>query len=151
MQLRCNVCYRKLIFDNEHDWYRCRICRNYDMCSDCVGLIKEEVIHIHQNSNRNHNQFYKLRPSLHETVWENHCNNVLSFDGGGIRGYSSLLMFKKYCQGLNPSVPDDKFDAFVDSILRNKFDLVVGTSIGGIISILLALRIPFSKITSLRT
>jgi predicted acylesterase/phospholipase RssA len=53
---------------------------------------------------------------------------VLSFDGGGMRGYLSLLWFQKFVQlwGINEA-----------DIWKN-FDVITGTSIGGIIALALA-------------
>lgn len=53
---------------------------------------------------------------------------VLSFDGGGMRGYLSLSWFKKFVQlwGIN------------ESDIWKHFDVITGTSTGGIISLSLA-------------
>lgn len=53
---------------------------------------------------------------------------VLSFDGGGMRGYLSLLWFQRFVQlwGINEA-----------DIWKN-FDVITGTSIGGIIALALA-------------
>ena len=55
--------------------------------------------------------------------------SVLSFDGGGYRGYASLLVLKNILRRLQPEGP-------VFPYLY--FDLICGTSTGGLIAILLA-------------
>jgi len=94
---------------------------------------------------------YKMNP---KDKRQDQCHNILSFDGGGIRGYCSLLMFEKYCKELQNCIPDHNvkdsdLNDFVYQIIREKFDLICGTSIGGIIAIMLALGIPFSELKDL--
>jgi patatin-like phospholipase/acyl hydrolase len=83
--------------------------------------------------------------------------NVLSFDGGGIRGYASILMFKEFLrrcleekkkeQGIqNPIVKDQELDDYLYEFISTKISLICGTSIGGIISLLLGLKVPLSGI-----
>ncbi|OQU97004.1 NACHT domain-containing protein [Cladophialophora immunda] len=53
---------------------------------------------------------------------------LLSLDGGGVRGLSSLLILKKLMEGLDPDDPPKPCDYF---------DLIGGTSTGGLIAIML--------------
>ncbi len=50
---------------------------------------------------------------------------ILSFDGGGARGYMSLVWFKRFIQtwGINPAA------------LAQQFDVICGTSVGGIVAL----------------
>ncbi len=47
---------------------------------------------------------------------------LLSLDGGGIRGLSSLLILKEVMKAINPSAPPRPCDYF---------DMIAGTSTGG--------------------
>lgn len=61
---------------------------------------------------------------------------VLSIDGGGIKGlYSSRIL--------------DYFEEYFDCSLADTFDMVCGTSTGGLIALGVSQGIPVSKITSL--
>lgn len=53
---------------------------------------------------------------------------LLSLDGGGVRGLSSLLILKKLMESLNPDEPPKPCDYF---------DMIGGTSTGGLIAIML--------------
>tara|TARA_R110002050_G_scaffold86742_1_gene184121 strand:- start:2861 stop:3892 length:1032 start_codon:yes stop_codon:yes gene_type:complete len=81
--------------------------------------------------------------------------NILSFDGGGIRGYLSMLLFEKYIkllmlrEGRGDDVTPEEVDIFAQRVVREKFSLVTGTSIGGIIAIMLGMETPLSYILKL--
>ena len=51
---------------------------------------------------------------------------ILSLDGGGVKGYLSVLMLEKLEKGLQRKFNDTK-------AIGERFDLIVGTSTGGII------------------
>jgi len=53
---------------------------------------------------------------------------LLAVDGGGVRGISSLLILKKLMESLNPDDPPKPC---------NYFDMIGGTSTGGLIAIML--------------
>ena len=53
---------------------------------------------------------------------------LLSLDGGGIRGISSLLLLKKLMESIDPKDPPRPCDYF---------DLIGGTSTGGLIALML--------------
>ena len=53
---------------------------------------------------------------------------LLSLDGGGVRGLSSLLILQKLMEALNPTNPPLPCDYF---------DMIAGTSTGGLIAIML--------------
>lgn len=53
---------------------------------------------------------------------------LLSLDGGGVRGLSSLLILKKLMESLDPDEPPKPCDYF---------DLIGGTSTGGLIALML--------------
>ena len=61
---------------------------------------------------------------------------ILSFDGGGERGYLSMQFFQRFIQlwGID------------QSMLAKKFDVICGTSIGGIIALALAFGKPIDEI-----
>lgn len=68
---------------------------------------------------------------------------MLALDGGGIRGlYTAILLDE-----LDRSFPRDAGAA--DSDLGRKFDLITGTSTGGILACALAAGIPIRKVTAL--
>lgn len=48
--------------------------------------------------------------------------NLLSLDGGGIRGLSSLYILKRIMESINPECPPKPCDYF---------DMIAGTSTGG--------------------
>ncbi|KAG5654010.1 hypothetical protein H0H81_008319 [Sphagnurus paluster] len=54
---------------------------------------------------------------------------VMSFDGGGVRGISSLYILKEIMSKVSPNNPDLKPCQY--------FDMIVGTSTGGLIAIML--------------
>ncbi|QRV97071.1 patatin-like phospholipase protein [Ceratobasidium sp. AG-Ba] len=57
---------------------------------------------------------------------------ILSLDGGGVRGYSTLIILKKFLLHLKAQSPDKK-----DILPADYFDLIIGTSTGGIIALML--------------
>ena len=59
--------------------------------------------------------------------WDGHLN-LLSLDGGGVRGLSSLMILKNIMENLNPDSPPLPCDYF---------DMIGGTSTGGLIAIML--------------
>ncbi|KAK4194319.1 acyl transferase/acyl hydrolase/lysophospholipase [Triangularia verruculosa] len=59
---------------------------------------------------------------------------ILSFDGGGIRGLSSLLMLRKIMKQI---AEDEKIEDAKSLRPADYFDLICGTSTGGLIAILL--------------
>ena len=56
------------------------------------------------------------------------CLNLLCLDGGGVRGLSSLYILQRLMEELNPDNPPKPCD---------HFDLIGGTSTGGIIALML--------------
>lgn len=78
-----------------------------------------------------------------EIMNENKSYRVLSLDGGGMRGLytASVLqsLIKQYSQSNNETNKD----------IGKAFDLVVGTSTGGILACALAMGVPLSKIIEL--
>lgn len=66
---------------------------------------------------------------------------ILSFDGGGERGYLSLSFFQKFVQlwGISPSS------------IASQFDVITGTSVGGIIGLGLAFGLTPSTISNFFT
>lgn len=53
---------------------------------------------------------------------------LLSLDGGGVRGLSTLLILKRVMEGINPVDPPKPCDYF---------DMIGGTSTGGLIALML--------------
>ena len=61
-------------------------------------------------------------------------------DGGGVRGLSSLLILQELMQQINSSIRDDRHavgEKHEDAQPHEIFDLVAGTSTGGLIAIML--------------
>lgn len=67
---------------------------------------------------------------------ENQCFRILALDGGGIRGVCTAVYLAQL---------EDE----IDGHLYEYFDLVCGTSIGGIIGIAVALDVPMSKVKNM--
>jgi len=62
--------------------------------------------------------------------------NILSLDGGGVRGLSSLLILRRIMSQLHlKHDPEDEDDAPI--LPCDQFDLICGTSTGGIIALML--------------
>jgi patatin-like phospholipase/acyl hydrolase len=127
-----------------HEWRHCNYCVDYDECVECYELKKNEKKKHHPH------KLELVKRGLYESNLNS--DNILSFDGGGIRGYLSILMFDKYIRSLmlesesihNPT--DDQVDIWVSHFLPKKFNLICGTSIGGIIAVMLAMDFPLSTI-----
>jgi len=140
----CDVCNEPL----KSEWYHCSFCKDcYDECDTCWKEKKKQG-KAHPHSMKN------MVWSLYEDHIANQVN-ILTFDGGGIRGYLSMLMFERYCVQVKKThekrtgPTKQTLDQFVQEMLRKKFHLISGTSIGGIIAIMLGLEIPLSKIKNL--
>jgi patatin-like phospholipase/acyl hydrolase len=58
---------------------------------------------------------------------------ILSLDGGGVRGYLSILILEKLEKALNRILNEEK-------VIAERFDLIAGTSTGGIIAAALAVH-----------
>jgi patatin-like phospholipase/acyl hydrolase len=67
------------------------------------------------------------------------ANIALSADGGGVRGLSSLLILKELMRQINVSIRTLSHSSDLNSNLlpHDIFDLVAGTSTGGLISLML--------------
>jgi patatin-like phospholipase/acyl hydrolase len=67
------------------------------------------------------------------------ANIVLSTDGGGVRGLSSLLILEELMQQINDSIRalGHSGDLHSNLLPHHIFDLVAGTSTGGLISLML--------------
>lgn len=75
-----------------------------------------------------------MRPTI------NHCPRILSLDGGGVRGLSSLLVLRQIMEEIQRQT-----DAQETPRPCDYFDLIGGTSTGGLIAIMLGrLRMVFS-------
>lgn len=61
-----------------------------------------------------------------------HCPRVLSLDGGGVRGLSSLLILKEIMAEIGRSAETEQ-----DALPCEFFDLIGGTSTGGLIALML--------------
>jgi patatin-like phospholipase/acyl hydrolase len=61
-----------------------------------------------------------------------HCPRVLSLDGGGVRGLSSLLILKEIMAEIGRSAGSAQ-----DALPCEYFDLIGGTSTGGLIALML--------------
>ncbi len=66
-------------------------------------------------------------------IMENKTFKILSIDGGGIKGLYSATILKEFEEKFNCSISDH-------------FDLICGTSTGGLIALALALKIPAKEI-----
>jgi patatin-like phospholipase/acyl hydrolase len=64
---------------------------------------------------------------------------VLSLDGGGVRGLSSLYMLKELMAQIKRQQGIDSSNARANQLLRpcDVFDLICGTSTGGLIALML--------------
>ncbi len=61
-------------------------------------------------------------PSNHQDYRPEAGFNILSFDGGGVRGLSSLIILKILMERLDPTNPPKPHEYF---------DMIAGTSTGG--------------------
>ncbi|CCO37276.1 hypothetical protein BN14_11431 [Rhizoctonia solani AG-1 IB] len=57
---------------------------------------------------------------------------ILSLDGGGVRGYSTLIILKRFMLNLQANSPSKQ-----KILPADYFDLIIGTSTGGIIALML--------------
>ena len=73
-----------------------------------------------------------------------HTPRVLALDGGGVRGLSSLLILREIMEDI-----EQQTDAANTPRPCEYFDLIGGTSTGGLIAIMLGLlgMVPFSSKT----
>eukprot|EP01127_Copromyxa_protea_P019129 TRINITY_DN6131_c0_g1_i2.p1 TRINITY_DN6131_c0_g1~~TRINITY_DN6131_c0_g1_i2.p1 ORF type:complete len:541 (+),score=44.88 TRINITY_DN6131_c0_g1_i2:2-1624(+) len=145
----CDACLRYLpplgpsASLKEDTWYRCSVCKQYDECSICHSE-KEKAKKPHP-----HKMFkyvYDLRdPNPPQSIAE----RVLSFDGGGVRGYMTVLMFREFAKKLRETRGPDAYpdlDKFVSGFVMPSYCLVSGTSIGGLIAIALSLGVSLSNL-----
>lgn len=144
---RCDACFQPLPTDagqrTTHDrtWFRCDMCADYDECASCHAIKHEKnVNHLHPMTKYVW-ETGEFDPELH-TKFQ---TNILSLDGGGVRGYTTLLLFKGFCLELKKFCHDTgKLDDFVERVL-SRYDLICGTSIGGILAIGFCLGVKFSQ------
>src|ERR1700722_11390015 len=61
--------------------------------------------------------------------------NILSLDGGGVRGLSSLLILRRIMSQLHLKLDPEEDDTPI--LPCDQFDLICGTSTGGIIALML--------------
>lgn len=64
---------------------------------------------------------------------------ILSLDGGGVRGISSLYILSDLMQQISRELNSDALDEETDTNQRpcDHFDLICGTSTGGLIALML--------------
>ena len=62
---------------------------------------------------------------------------ILSIDGGGVRGIASLQVLKEVMSQIRRTQLADNPDALVSNRPCDYFDLICGTSTGGLIAIML--------------
>ena len=62
---------------------------------------------------------------------------ILSLDGGGIKGYTLLLILKRILQSMKVEAKKEGIDLDEEPRPCDVFDLIVGTSTGGLIAIML--------------
>ena len=87
-------------------------------------------------------------PLAHDEVLTNanvleakHIPRILAFDGGGVRGISSLLIVQKLLQEIQRLNGDSQ-----TSLPCEYFDLICGTGTGGLVAIMLGrLRMVYSS------
>lgn len=82
------------------------------------------------------NKIIFILPTAHEIVWRKDVKRILTIDGGGIRG--------TFPASFLAAIEED-----LDEPIGHYFDLIAGTSTGGIIAIALALGIPAKRILKL--
>jgi patatin-like phospholipase/acyl hydrolase len=64
---------------------------------------------------------------------------ILSLDGGGVRGISSLYILKELMDQVKRQQADDNLSETIPDLRPcNVFDLICGTSTGGLIALMLA-------------
>ena len=62
---------------------------------------------------------------------------VLSIDGGGIKGYTALLILKRIFHAMRVEAKKEGIDLAAEPRPCDIFDLIVGTSTGGLIAVML--------------
>lgn len=65
------------------------------------------------------------------------CLRILSIDGGGMKGYTSLLILKRILRAMKVDAKKEGIDLNDEPRPCDIFDLIVGTSTGGLIAIML--------------
>jgi patatin-like phospholipase/acyl hydrolase len=182
-KITCDACWKDVGPCSR--WHCVSCVDNYDECEECFARKNDssnDLVHRHPHS------MVQIPWGLFENI--NSCQrNLLCFDGGGIKGYVTILMFEEYMKKILLNVIDefenDKSDSrkitqllrfeeedfkileslkqqiknntdseelsnMIDRLVKvfvpNKYHLVCGTSIGGIIALLFGLEVPFSKI-----
>jgi uncharacterized protein len=90
------------------------------------------------------------KPYLTSKPHEHKPFRVLCLDGGGMRGVYQTAYLDTFVQRLRTSKGHTE-DIDTDTDIGKCFDLVVGTSTGGIVACALASGIPLSKVRSLYT
>jgi patatin-like phospholipase/acyl hydrolase len=64
---------------------------------------------------------------------------ILTLDGGGVRGISSLYILKELMDQVKRQQADDNLSETIPDLRPcNVFDLICGTSTGGLIALMLA-------------
>ena len=172
--MQCYVCWNRI--ERGGECKLCEVCNPYKECTKCFEeKMKDNHPHPHfllpgsasaalattssSSSSTVPEGHENLTSKYYDTIFPEPkmgARNILSLDGGGIRGYLALLMFSKLCKVLmrnemnlegEPSTAE--FDAFVSKVVREKFTLITGTSIGGIVALLLGMETPLSEILAL--
>lgn len=155
---KCNVCGLFLFppefsQDSERKWLHCSLCGDFDQCRACSEIKKSNGFPLHSHQVEAQEWMWKLFPQDAELKVQGQ-DNLLCFDGGGIRGYTSILMFEKYCLLLRQfapyeTPPEETLDDFAARLIHTKFDIICGTSIGGIVALMLAMGVRLSKIRAM--
>jgi patatin-like phospholipase/acyl hydrolase len=124
-------------------WHRCRTCINYDECAACYEIKKEAGSpHPHDMWKYEYGWNWAKDEGQEGELQE----RILSFDGGGVRGYMTCLMFEQFAKRIAQERgmgEGQDLDKFVFSELLPCFKVIGGTSIGGLIAIGLSLGMLF--------
>eukprot|EP01127_Copromyxa_protea_P010830 TRINITY_DN2680_c0_g2_i2.p1 TRINITY_DN2680_c0_g2~~TRINITY_DN2680_c0_g2_i2.p1 ORF type:complete len:322 (+),score=44.57 TRINITY_DN2680_c0_g2_i2:106-1071(+) len=157
----CDACMRALPPEgptehhkSEGRWYKCLVCNSYDECSIC-HRVKKDISRPHPHEMVLYH--YHTGPAAHPEA-KIPEDRILSFDGGGVRGYMTLLLFRDFASRLyaeqhRDEIPDDEarmkirdktLDEFVADSVIPSFNLICGTSIGGLLAIALSLGVRLS-------
>ena len=62
---------------------------------------------------------------------------ILSIDGGGVKGYTALLILQRICRAMRVEAEKGGIDLADEPKPCEVFDLIVGTSTGGLIAVML--------------